>query len=134
MKQLCAFALFFVARLALRYCPERDHAVFIAVYSVDLSSDGKLLATGDQHKKAQVWDIESAALVHTLKCSEVVKRVHLSDDASLLATGSGDMCQIWDLHAGIQVTSNEMGGRVWYAMMGTQTVRPAVRRAAPVRP
>ena len=82
------------------------------VYSVDLSGDCKLLATGDQSKKAKVWSVETGTLIHSMPCSEVVKRVCLSGDSTMLATGAGDACHIWDLVSGTLIHSKETGGRV----------------------
>jgi COMPASS component SWD3 len=93
------------------------------VYSVDLSFDKHLLATGDQCKEAKVWNVSTGALVHTLTCDEVVKRVDLAGDSSLLATGTGESCKIWDVASGClihtQVRAREVVTReemCWYVV------------------
>ena len=75
---------------------------------------------GDQQKNAKIWSVETGALVCTLPCPEYVKRVDLSGDKEILATGCGNTCQIWDLSSGMLICSQEKGGRVRMAAVRSQ--------------
>jgi len=80
------------------------------VYSVRLLGD--YLATGDQHKMAKVWQVSSGTLMQTFRATEVVKRVDLSHDLSLVACGAGNQSLLFDLESGFLVQKKDSGGRV----------------------
>jgi WD40 repeat protein len=73
------------------------------------------LIAGDQVKNAKVWSAATGLLICTLQCNDFVKRVDLSNDSEILATGSGDTCNIWDLRSGLLIFSDRKGGRVTLA-------------------
>ena len=106
------------------------------MYSVDLSADARLVATGDQHKQAMVFDVETGGLMLRMDCGEVVKKVDFSADATVLATGAGGSCLVWDVASGSLVEKRESGGRVKLAPDAASLVsidasgRASLRRCA----
>eukprot|EP00942_MAST-04A_sp_MAST-4A-sp1_P010821 g10821.t1 len=66
-----------------------------SVFSVSLSKDGTLLATGDDYQKKDegktiIYDLKSEAKIHEFEHSHFVHDVSFSNVGSLLATGDGD--------------------------------------------
>eukprot|EP00966_Prymnesium_polylepis_P172221 3982340-Prymnesium_polylepis.1 len=93
-------------------CIRKIQASTGMIYSVDLSSDASLIATGDQLKQAVIWDLASGGMFQRMTCSEVVKRVDLSADVTVLATGAGNDTALWDVASGALIESKELGGRI----------------------
>lgn len=57
------------------------------VRCVYLSDDGELLASGDEERKAKVWDVEKALVIFSGTCGHTVLSVALSPEHSKLACG-----------------------------------------------
>ncbi|MFN2188513.1 MAG: hypothetical protein ACK2T3_07100, partial [Candidatus Promineifilaceae bacterium] len=72
------------------------------IVAVDISPDGRLLATGSRDQLAKVWDIESGREVLSLDGHEgSVRDLAFSPDGRHLATASSDMTAIiWDIGTG----------------------------------
>ncbi|MBC6473611.1 MAG: hypothetical protein GDA48_12975 [Hormoscilla sp. GM102CHS1] len=75
---------------------------FNTVYSVAISPDGQLLASGSYDKTIKIWNLGSGRLLRTLTGhSDWVKSVAISPDGQLLASGSwDDTIKIWNLGSG----------------------------------
>ena len=80
------------------------------------------LFAGDQKKNAKVWSVSTGLLICTLPCNDFVKRVNLSGDGAILATGSGDTCNIWDLKSGMLIFTEAKGGRLKLASVSAPCV------------
>eukprot|EP00966_Prymnesium_polylepis_P172222 3982340-Prymnesium_polylepis.2 len=71
------------------------------VYSVKLTQDSALLATGDAMSKAKIWDVLTSDLLHTLDCGGWVHSVYFSGDKTMLATGDqGKTARLWNVSSG----------------------------------
>lgn len=70
-----------------------------AVYDVEFSPDGRLLASGSYDKTVKLWDLESEQVIATLQGhQDQVFRIAFSPDGRSLASCSGDGTTIvWDL-------------------------------------
>ena len=74
-----------------------------AVASADLSSDGKLLATGSWDHSAKIWDVGSGKAIRKLDAqhSGYVNSVEFSPDDTILLTGSDDnTARFWNVSTG----------------------------------
>jgi WD40 repeat protein/transcriptional regulator with XRE-family HTH domain len=72
------------------------------IWSVALSGDGRLLASGSQDGTAMLWEVPSGRLLTTLQGhTSGVRGVALSGDGRLLASGSYDgTLKIWETSSG----------------------------------
>jgi WD40 repeat protein len=72
------------------------------VYSVAISPDGRLLASGSQDKSVHLWSLPDGALLKTLVGhSRSVSSVAISPDGRVLASGSDDKTiKLWSLPNG----------------------------------
>ncbi|MGK7900273.1 MAG: trypsin-like peptidase domain-containing protein [Hormoscilla sp.] len=72
------------------------------VYSVAISPDGQLLASGSRDDTIKIWNLGSGRLLRTLTGhSDWVRSVAISPDGQLLASGSDDnTIKIWNLGSG----------------------------------
>ncbi|MFN8418025.1 MAG: WD40 repeat domain-containing protein [Anaerolineae bacterium] len=71
------------------------------LYSVAISPDGKLIATGSSNGIIQLWDAVAKVELGSLTASpEIILSLAFSSDGSLLFAGdSGDTIYIWDVKA-----------------------------------
>jgi WD40 repeat protein len=88
----------------------QDDSNFSGIYSLVLSGDGKLLATGAYEKgdfrekhQVKIWDAQTGRLLHTLDGHKYpIRRLAFSPDRKLLASADDDsqLIQIWDIVSG----------------------------------
>ena len=82
------------------------------IYSVDISSDGKLLAyaaRGDN--SAHVWNVETGRQILELKHDSPAAVVSFSADGTKLGTGSYDeTARVWELPSGRELERASIGG------------------------
>jgi hypothetical protein len=65
------------------------------VYSVDISPDSKLVASGASDRTSRIWDLSTGKRLVTLECQSGVGSVKFSPDGSLLATKQLEQVQLW---------------------------------------
>ncbi len=86
------------------------------VWSVAVSADGKLVASGDADGKIQLRQLQTGALVQSLEGhSDVIRSLSFSQDGALLVSGSGDKTiKIWDVASGglMRTLSGDLG-TIW---------------------
>lgn len=85
-----------------------------AVWSVDFSPDGKLIASGDDDGAIKLWDASTGQEVTTLNGhAGAVRSVRFSPDGSSLASGSDDhTIKLWDANGNELMTLNGHSNRV----------------------
>jgi WD40 repeat protein len=67
------------------------------IYSVDITNDGRWLATGSSDMVARLWDARSGQELHQLRHASPVRNVVFSPDGRQLATFSdGVTAWVWD--------------------------------------
>lgn len=81
--------------------------IFSAILSVAISSDGKLLATGDANGNVHLWNIAEDQLLFTFPAhAGWVRSVSFNRDNQILASGSDDeTIKLWDVHTGQSVNT-----------------------------
>jgi WD40 repeat protein len=72
------------------------------VFSIDVSADGSLLASGSADNTARIWDLKRGICLMTLTGhADWVEVVRFSRDGSLLATGGCDsVVRVWEVKTG----------------------------------
>jgi WD40 repeat protein len=72
------------------------------VFSIDVSADCKLLASGSADHTVKIWDLESGKCMRTLTAhSDWVEAVRFSYDGNLLLTGGCDAAiRLWEVRTG----------------------------------
>lgn len=86
------------------------------VQSVALSSDGKLIATGDKSGTIEIWDVEKHQLLYNFVDGHKggVKSLAFSPDGQKLVTGGRDArAKVWDLETGSLISTTRHGGDVY---------------------
>ncbi len=105
-----------------------------AVYALDISPDGKRLATASQDKTAAIWDIsgqEPQKLQTLFDHTNSVADVRFSPDGACLATTSLDRtAKVWDAQTG-QLLLNLPGLDDWGAAVAFGPTAGAPARADP---
>jgi len=99
-----------------------------AMLSLDISQDGKYLATGDMHSTGTIWDLRTGEKIREFKGPEtfetnqvLVDKVAFSLDGKLLATSSSDhVVRVWDIASGALIKSfSGTNGQVKFTSDGT---------------
>jgi WD40 repeat protein len=68
------------------------------IYAIDMSEDGRYLATGSTDRTVRLWDLHGPGKHRILRHRDVVDFVQMSRDGRRLVTGSRDgLVQVWDL-------------------------------------
>ncbi|KIJ64837.1 hypothetical protein HYDPIDRAFT_61126, partial [Hydnomerulius pinastri MD-312] len=71
------------------------------VYVVDVSPDGKTIASGSEDNTVRVWNAETEELLCILCHEGHIFSVHISPDSKRVASGSYDrMLRVWDIETG----------------------------------
>jgi len=71
------------------------------VFSVSISPDGKILASGSIDKTIKLWDVSNGSLIHTLSSYYAILSVSFSPDGKILASGSRDgTIKLWNVSDG----------------------------------
>lgn len=87
-----------------------------AIYSLSLSQDGRILASGSADSTIKIWDVTTEKLLQTLRGhTGTVWSVALSRDGKTLVSGGEDKTiKIWDLQTGtVKHTLTEHTGVVY---------------------
>jgi WD40 repeat protein len=97
-----------------------DKSVFAknlkSIYSLDLNSDGTILATGDMDGQIHLWQIADGKNLLIFKGHEnIIWTIAFSPDGQTLASGSFDgLIKLWDIQTGNCLkTFDEHTGMVW---------------------
>ena len=107
----------------------KGHTGFI--YDIDISPDGKYLATGSMDTTARLWDLATGETIRTLSGhTDVIDGIAFSPDGKTLATGSADhTVRLWDVTSGetVQIFSIPTGqvGDVAFSPDGQSLVSTA---------
>ena len=83
------------------------------VHALNLSSDGKLLATGGEDSLAKAWDIQSGKELHRFQAASRVTDVAFQPNASVLATTGDTETALWDLKSGQKLRNVEQPDGSW---------------------
>ncbi len=71
-----------------------------SINSLAFSPDGKILASGDDHKTIRLWDVDTKRVLGTLEGhTQAVKSIAFSPNGQILATASDDQrIKLWDIN------------------------------------
>lgn len=73
-----------------------DHK--LAIWSISVSPDSKLLATGGGHGEVKLWDVATRKVIAHLDAgSEYTNSVAFSPDGKLLVNGGDKSVKVWDV-------------------------------------
>jgi uncharacterized protein with WD repeat len=83
------------------------HEKGISVYKVNVSPNGKLLASASGDKSVKIWDIKKQKLITTfLGHKDEVRDVTFSHDGKLLASAAADKTvKVWDVQKQSEITT-----------------------------
>lgn len=100
--------------------PDIDTAIFgdhiAGVEQVVFSRDGTLLLSASHDGTSNVWDVEKATLVQTLKHAVIIMSISVSHDDQLIACGLGDNSTVlWSRGdwTQLRVLEGQHGSLVW---------------------
>jgi len=83
------------------------------IYSVDVSPDGRYIATGSQDTNVIIWDAATGTPIHTLENhTSVIFEVKFSNDSTRLISGGGDTIIVWDVESGTLLNSFDIHGDI----------------------
>lgn len=85
------------------------------VFTVAISPDRTLLATGSQDQTIKLWDLNSGTCLQTLACQSQVWSIAFSADGQWLASGTNDkLVRLWNVQSSDCVrTLSDHAGEVW---------------------
>jgi WD40 repeat protein len=88
---------------------------FGIVRSVAISSDGKLVATGDNSGTLEVWDVKNRQLLYNfVDGHRGVQSLVFSPDYRKLVTGGRDgRIKVWDMETGSLIRTMQRGGDIY---------------------
>ncbi len=73
----------------------------LLVHSLRVVPGGRWLFAGGEDRRARLWDVEAATVVHTFDLGVVCDAVAVSPDGKWLATGTRDrLVRLWDRESG----------------------------------
>lgn len=89
-----------------------------AIYTAELSPDGKLLATGSYDQKVKLWNVETGAEVRTLHGhNDAVYDVAFHPNGQILASASGDRTvKLWNVSTGERLDTLNQPEKEQYAV------------------
>ncbi len=89
-----------------------------AIYTAELSPDGKLLATGSYDQKVKLWNVETGAEVRTLHGhNDAVYDVAFHPNGQILASASGDRTvKLWNVATGERLDTLNQPEKEQYAV------------------
>lgn len=80
---------------------DRNMSVFLSVFSIDFSPNGKTLAVGLSSKKVQLWDIETGRVIKELIGQvNYINDAVFSGDGKKFASSSSETIKIWNTERG----------------------------------
>lgn len=83
------------------------------IYSVDVSPDGRYIATGSQDTNVIIWNAATGTPIHILENhSSVIFEVKFSNDSTRLISGGGDTIMVWDVASGTLLNSFDIHGDI----------------------
>jgi WD40 repeat protein len=83
------------------------------VPALEISVDGKLLASGSRDGSVKIWDASTGALQTTLAHDDGVEAVAISPDSTLVAVLTGHKIKIWDTATNSAVHDLEVDQIAW---------------------
>lgn len=77
------------------------------IYGVALSSDGNMLAAGNQDGNISLWDVESGEKLGTLAghAGLVLRLAFNPDGSQLVSAGFDRLAKVWDVKSGNELFS-----------------------------
>ncbi len=73
------------------------------IKAVDITSDGRFLASGGDDGYVEIWDLDSYQLVRRLKNGDETLAIAFSSDGKKLAVSDNRVINIWNVSAGEQI-------------------------------
>jgi WD40 repeat protein len=70
------------------------------VYSLAVSPDGQLFATGDDKGRLLLWDVDQRRILRTMQMDERINHVAFSPDGQIIAGSAFDTARLWNVATG----------------------------------